>query len=163
MKCYCRSARPNSPQCPPITTPLLTSNVPKLVKSPSLCFLLPAMILQSWKMGTTIQSMFFCTTRQVKISLVFRYASYLDFLETRLCSFFSDHFTTLSASIICKRICTRFKISCICLYLCLSLYLHFNFSALRVVSVTGMGAKSAGIHIFGPNLLLTTSGKPTPL
>ena len=161
MKCYCRSARPNSPQCPPITTPLLTSNVPKLVKSPSLCFLLPAMILQSWKMGTTIQSVLFCTTRQVKIFTVVSICKL--FWLSRKRDIFRLFWSFYHSISLYDMQTNLVKISCICSYLCLSLYLHFNFSALRVVSVTGMGAKSAEIHIFGPNLLLTTSGKPTPL
>lgn len=161
MKCYCRSVRPNSPQCPPITTPLLTSNVPKLVKSPSLCFLLPAMILQSWKMGTTIQSEFFLHYETgenfigVSICMLFGLSRKRDFFRLFWSFYHSISLYDMQTNLV--------KISCICSYLCLSLYLHFNFSALRVVSVTGMGAKSAGIHIFGPNLLLTTSGKPTPL
>ena len=161
MKCYCRSVRPNSPQCPPITTPLLTSNVPKLVKSPSLCFLLPAMILQSWKMGTTIQSEFFLHYETgenfigVSICMLFGLSRKRDFFRLFWSFYHSISLYYMQTNLV--------KISCICSYLCLSLYLHFNFSALRVVSVTGMGAKSAGIHIFGPNLLLTTSGKPTPL
>ena len=162
MKCYCRSAGPNSPQCPPITTPLLTSNVPKLVKSPSLCFLLPAMILQSWKMGPTIQSESFFLHYEtgenfigVSICMLFGLSRKRDFFRLFWSFYHSISLYYMQTNLV--------KISCICSYLCLSLYLHFNFSALRVVSVTGMGAKSAWIHIFGPNLLLTTSGKPTPL